>query len=158
MGAVVALITEAIAFLSRFFFLIKDAWNIFKWNFLFLVRVVQSFFPFITKWAAWLYEYIVHTPGLIAEGTLMQFAKWINLGLAASCCGFIANAVSFPDVVQGIQGLAYFAAPWRLEYGIGCIMCALMIRFVFKWVPHLPISRLPRLPSPKWPQLPGGGS
>jgi hypothetical protein len=158
MAALITLIGEAITFISRLFFLLKDAWNIFKWNFLFLTRVVQNFFPFIKKWAAWLFEFVVHTPGLVAEGALLQFAKWINLALAASCCGFIADAVSFPQVVQGVNGLAYFAAPWRLEYGIGCILCALMVRFLFKWVPHIPIPRLPRLPGVKWPQLPGGGS
>lgn len=158
MAALLLYLGELVTFVSRILFLIKDVWQILKWNLLFLFRIAKDFFPWLLDMGKWLFEYIAHFPGMLAEGTLLQFAKWINLALASSCCGFIVDAVSFSQVVQGIEGLSYFAGPWRLGYAIGVILCALMIRFFLKWVPHIPVPRLPRLPGVNWPKLPGGGS
>lgn len=149
MPAIISLIGSLFTFVGRIFFIIKDFYNIFKWNLLFLVRVIEDFFPYLGKIGKWLFEFLLLIPGRFAEGSLIQIAKWINLAVASSCCGFLADAVSFPSVVSSISGLAYWTYPWRLQYGIGIIICALSIRFVLRHVPSVPSARLPRLPGPK---------
>lgn len=162
MAAIVAILEAILAFLleigpllTRLFFLIKDAWNILKWNFLFLVRIFENLPTWLGKIGQWVFEFVAILPGRIGELGFTEVAKLINLAFASSCCGFIADAVHFPSVSASIPGLAYFVEPFRIEYGIGIILCALSISFILKMRPNLPIGRLPRLPAPKWPQLPG---
>lgn len=158
MPALATLLGELITFVSRLFFLFKDLFIILKYNLLYFARILIGFFPWLADIGNWLWSFLVTLPGHLAEASMTQFAALINLAVGASCCGFLADAVSFPDVVSSVGGLAYFTAPFRLEYGIGIIICAYSIRFVLKWVPHIPVGKLPRLPGPKWPQLPGPGA
>lgn len=154
MPALALLLGEIVAFVSRLFFLVKDAWLILKWNFLFLARIAMTFPGYLGKLGRWLMEFIAIAPALVAESTLSTVAEFVGVATSAACCAFIAEAVKFPQIIQSIHGLAYFAASFRLDYGLACILCALVIRFTIRMLGHMPLKRL-ALPSLGWPKLPG---
>lgn len=152
MPAVIALLTEIVVIFGRLLYFLYDCWNIFKWNFLYFIKILKGFLPFLVDIGNWIFEYIAILPSRAAEGVLAQFAEWINLALSGFSLGFIADAVAFPSVISSIPGLAYYTEPFQLGFGISVILTALFIRFLLKWVTQIPIKRLPRLPGPKWPQ------
>ena len=157
MPAIAALLTELVAFVSRLFFLFKDLWVVIYYNLRFFGRVLVGFFPWLVDMGNWLWSFFVTLPGHLSEAALVQFAKLINVVLGAASLGFVADALNFPSVIGGIEGLAYFTAPFRVEYGIAVVLSAYSARFLLKLVPHVPIGKFPRLPGARWPQSNGGG-
>lgn len=155
MPALIAAITNIFILLSRLMYFIYDIWNIFKWNFLYFINLIKTFPGFLGSIGRWIFEYISILPARGAEAMLIQTAKWLNLAFASSCCGFIQDAAELPDVIQSIPGLGYFTEPFQIQYGFSVILCALSIKLCIKWIPQIAVTRLPRLPSPNWPQLPG---
>ncbi len=147
MIALVAWLTEIFTYLTRFFYLVKDAYKIVKWNLVFLGEILKDLPAFLAKLGPWLLDFIGVLPGRASEAVMVSVAKWINLSLAAGFdLGFVAAAMSFPDVLGSVPGLAYFASPFRLDYGVSIVICALSVRFLLKFKPSLPIGKLPRLP------------
>jgi hypothetical protein len=155
MPYLITLFGELIAFVTRLFFFLKDAWLIVKYNLLFFARILMKFPGFLGKLGRWVIEAWAIAPALVAESSLSTIAEFVSVAASSACCSFIADALQFPNVVQSIQGLSYFVSPLRIDYGIACILCALIIRFTIRLLSHVgPLKRL-ALPSPGWPKLPG---
>lgn len=149
------LLGEAVVLLTRLFFFVRDAWFIVKFNLLFIARLLMYFPGYVWKLIRWVIEFIAIAPALVAHSSLSTIAEFVSVAMSAACCTFIADAVQFPAVVQSVNGLAYFAAPLRLEYGIGIILCALIIRFTIRLLKNVGTFKRLALPSMGWPKLPG---
>jgi hypothetical protein len=153
----IALLAEIALLLSRFFFLFKEIILVIVWNIRFIGKIFLFAPQFLKYIAMWGYEFIAILPGLLSAGMATGVGQVINAAIGTSCCGvMITNAVNgFSDVTASIPGLAYFAEPLRLGYGMGLIFCALWVRLFLKYGLPLALPRRLPLPGPKWPQLPG---